>query len=125
MAVSALAIDILRPLPRNQGVQIPGLLPAPRWVDGRALAANVAESYTFPTDSAGVIGRVFRITTDAALWINFHGTAAITASDITDGTASIRLLSHLEPSLIVAPVGATLVSMIAAATCIVSIEVWA
>lgn len=125
MAVS-LSIDVLRGVPRNLGVQIPELHPAARWVDARVLAANVAETYTFPTDASGHKGKFFCLTSSAGpVYVDFHGTAVAPSGDVTDGTASILLNPQLEPVWIVAPDGATSMSVACGSTCILTIQAFA
>jgi hypothetical protein len=125
---ASLAIDVLRGIPRNLGVQIPALHPAARWVDARVLAANTAEAYTLPTDpgAGGKKGKFFCITSSVGpVYIDFHGTAAAPSGDVTDGTSAILIHPELEPVWIVAPDGATVMSVVCGAICIVTFQVFA
>lgn len=111
----------LVPVPRNQGVQVPAALPAATWVDSRVLAAGVAESYAVPDD--GVMLGINAST--GPLYINFNDTAVIPIADVNDGTSSIMLRTDAgSPFIIAAPSATSTLSMICAAACVVTIEVW-
>jgi hypothetical protein len=119
-------IDRLRPVVRQQGTQIPNLIPTSRWIDSRALAAGVSEPYAIPTDAAGAKAAILGISATAGpIYINFAGTATVVNADVSDGTASIMLRTDAGGSyLISVPPGATSMSLICAATSVVSIEAW-
>jgi hypothetical protein len=119
-------IDTLRPVTRQQGTQIPNLSPTARWIDSVSLAAGVAETYTLPTDSLSSKGEILGISaTDGPLYGNFAGTAAVNASDIVNGTASLMFRTDAGASyLLTVPIGATALSLICANACVVTIEVW-
>lgn len=120
-------VDRIVPLPRNQGVQIPGVVNAANWCDAVVLAANTAESYTLPTDASGNLARIIGITASGSspLYINFNATAAIPIADTTDGTAPALLRTDQGHSyLISVPAGATDLSIISAAVGVVIIECW-
>lgn len=125
MAVST-AIDILRGVPRNLGVQIPELHPVARWIDARVLGAGTAEAYTLPTDSDGKKGKFLCLTASAGpVYIDFKTTSVAPSGDVTDGSAALLTNPQLEPVWIVAPDGATTMSVVCGATCVLSIQVFA
>lgn len=67
-------------------------LPAPLYIDARALSANTEEAHTKP---AGAVW-LWIINTDGtnAVWCRFDGSAAaIPAADIVDGSGSLPVLS--------------------------------
>lgn len=120
----AATIRRLVPVPRNQGIQIPGLLPISQWIDALALAAAVAQSYTLPTDAADNRGDILRITCNAGpIYINFAGTAAVPGA-VTNGTASIMLRTDLGPVLLVAPLSNATLSVFSPSAAVATIEVW-
>lgn len=113
-------IDVLRPVTRQQGAQIPGLLPTSRWIDAFALAAGVAEAYTLPA------GSILRLRANVGpVYANFNGAASV-PTDTVDGTASICLQPQLEPVLLTVPEAATALSLICPTVggAVVTIEVW-
>lgn len=115
----------LQPVPRNQGVQVPGLLPTGTWIDARVLAAGAAESYTLPTDADGNKGIMLRLNSNAGpLYINFNGTAVVPVADVIDGTSSIILRTDLGPVLLAAPHAADTLSIFSPSAAIVTIEAW-
>lgn len=113
-----------------QGAQAPGnfvippdipmrypsnIRPAPSYIDVRSLAAGVAESHTFPSNTRFVI---FSSTCD--WYANPNGTAAVPAADVTDGTGS-----ELNPAAYYwnSPPGSAF-SMISASACTVTMAVY-
>lgn len=87
--------------------------PAASYVDARALAANVAEVWTAPASTRYVI---------FASTCNFYAkpnAAATVPGDTTDGTAST-----LNPTAWYFNVPVTTIGVIAAETCIVTIEAY-
>lgn len=118
-------VSRLTPVPRNQGVQVPGLWPAATWIDARVLAAGVAESYTIPADASGNKGTMLRINSNAGpLYVNFNGTAVVPVGDVNDGTSSIILRTDIGPVLIVAPLSTAVLSMLSPGASIVTLEAW-
>lgn len=119
-------ISPMVPVPRNQGIQVPGLLPMANWVDCIVLTAGVAGSYTLPTDaqSPAQKGMILRLTSNSGpVYLNFNGAAAV-ATAKTDGTSSVMLHTDLESLFIVAPSFSQTLSLICASNAIVTIEVW-
>jgi hypothetical protein len=122
----AVAIDRLVPLPRNQGIQIPDVVNASRWVDSLALSAGTAKSYTLRTDASGNKARILRVCTSAGpVYYNCFATAVIPTTDTTDGSSATQLAGLNGGTFISAPVGCTAISFICAGACIVTIESWA
>jgi len=120
-------ISRLVPIPRNQGIQIPGVLNTATWIDARVLAAGVAESYTLPTDAQTPAqhATLLRINANAGpIFVNFNGTAAVPGADVTNGTSSIMLRTDLGPVLLAAPHATDTLSIISPSACIVTIEAW-
>lgn len=120
-------INRLVPLPRNQGVQIPGVVNAANWCDAVVLAAATAESYTLPTDANGARATIIGITATGAspLWFNYDTTAVIPVADTVNGSAPSLLRTDLGFSyLISVPAGTTAISIISAAIAIIAIECW-
>lgn len=121
------SINRLVPLPRNQGVQIPGVVNAANWVDAVVLATNTAESYTLPTDANGNRATIIGITGTGTnpLWVNFDTTAVIPIADTTDGSApSLLRIDQGFSYLISVPAGTTALSFICAGISIIVIECW-
>lgn len=91
------------------------------WVDARSLAAGVNESYTLPTPPVGE--KVCIISPSTDLYIRPGGVAVVTASDITDGTASILLpagtgrMFYFDGEIVS-------LGLIAPANCLVQFEWW-
>ncbi len=81
--------------------------PAPTYVDARVLAANVSETHTVP---AG--GRFVLFSADCNFYAKVGASAAVPAADVTDGTGSEQ-----NPAAWLLPVGTTQITLIAAATC--------
>lgn len=112
-------------VPRNQGVQVPGLLPTADWCDSRSLAAGVAELIAPPSDADDNRATIFRINSTAGpLYINWRATATVPAADTTNGASSIMIHSELGAVLVSAPDAALSLSIICAADSIVTIEAW-
>ena len=65
-------------------------LEVPQWIDAKALAAGVAETYTVPTDVTFVI-----LSGTQPFYINVNGVAAV-PGDTSDGTASLYVPSGAE-----------------------------
>ncbi len=123
----AASINRLVPLPRNQGIQIPGIVNAANWVDAVVLAANTAETYTLPTDAGGNVCTIVGITATGTtpLWLNFDTTAAIPVADTTSGAAPSLLRTDQGFSyLISVPAGTTGISIISSGVCVVAVECW-
>lgn len=78
-------------------------------IDARVLAANTAEAHTVPTGATHV---VFSGTAD--FYVNYGGTAAVPAADVTNGSAS-----ELNPMAREIR-GITSLGLISASTCIVT-----
>ncbi len=127
MAGTALSIDVLRPAVRNQGIQIPNLLPCARWIDAVVLTANAAKLYTFPVDANGRTGTVFSITATAGpLFFNFRATASITGTDVLTGASSGLIHTDSGADLLLAiPPGAVSVSFICGSNATVYLQVFA
>lgn len=88
------------------------------FVDARVLAANTAERHTLPAGAAFV-----SFSADGDFYVRFGNNAvnaAVPAADVTDGSAST-----LNPGVRRIPADATHVSIIAAATRVVTLEFWA
>lgn len=121
------SINRLVPLPRNQGVQIPGVVNAANWVDAVVLGVATAESYTLPTDASGNRATIIGITATGAspLWLNYDGVAVVPVADTTNGAAPSLLRTDLGFSyLISVPAGTIAISIISAAAAIIAIECW-
>jgi hypothetical protein len=119
------SITPLRPIARQQGVQIPHLLSAPDWCNATTLAPGVAHAFTPPTDSAGNLATIFRInSTDSPLYLNFNGTAVAPTVNVTNGSASIIVHSKRHPAIIAAPVATDTLSVLCASAATVTVEAW-
>jgi hypothetical protein len=117
-------IDRLRPITRQQGIQIPDIVSGSRWIDAVALSANTAASYTLPTDAAGQKATLLRVSSTAGpIYLNWNGTATIPTS-VSDGTASAIIHSDLEGVFVAAPLSSDTLSLICASTSKVTIEAW-
>jgi hypothetical protein len=118
-------ITRLVPLARQQGTQIPSVLPTADWCDSRSLAANTAEAITPPVDADGNKATIFRINASAGpLYINFNATAVIPTTDTTNGTSAIMIHAELAPVIVVAPLATDTLSIICGANSIVTLEAW-
>src|SRR5215467_13516410 len=120
-------INRMVPVTRNQGVQVPGLVPIATWIDCLVLVAGAAQSYTLAQDgqTPKVRGIIYRLTANAGpLYINFNGTAAVPTAK-TDGTSSIMVRTDLGPAFLVMPDFADTLSIISPSAAIVTIEAWA
>jgi len=84
------------------------------YVAARVLAATTAEVHTIPTGAKNV-----RFTGTVPFFINFGAAAAIPAADITDGTASLLILTG---RIFAIPSGVTTIGLIASANCTVTME---
>ncbi len=84
------------------------------YMDARVLAATTAKVHTIPAGARSV-----RFTGTIPFWINFGGAAVIPAADVTDGTASILILTD---RLYAIPATATTIGIIASAICTVTME---
>jgi D-arabinose 1-dehydrogenase-like Zn-dependent alcohol dehydrogenase len=102
-------VNELKPITRG-GQGLIGLNVA-RYVNARVLAASTAESLAVPAGARYVL-----LTANADFWADFTTTAAIPATDITDGSSPL-----LNPSLR-ALEGTTTISVISATVCIVTAE---
>jgi hypothetical protein len=83
----------------------------PSYVDARVLAANVAETHTPPSVARYVIFSA----TCAAFYARLGASVAVPAADVTDGSGS-----ELNPSGYWLPPGTTQISVIAPATCVLT-----
>jgi hypothetical protein len=123
----AASIRRMVPVTRNQGVQVPGLLPIAQWIDALVLVANAAQSYTLPTDTTqtpNVKGTILRLTANAGpLYINFAGTAAVPGA-ITNGSSSVMLRTDLGSVMLVVPHSTDTLSIISPNAAVVTIEAW-
>ena len=81
------------------------------YIDARVLAANVAEVHTVPAGAQ----RVFFSGT-ADFYVNFSGAAAVPATDVTDGSAS--LLNPTARSI----AGVGTIGIISPCACVVTME---
>jgi hypothetical protein len=119
-------ITRLGPIPRQQGLAIPGAVVPPRWVDAHTIAVGVAETYTLPTDAAGRKASILRLTcTSGILYVKWDGAATIPAADVTNGTASFLVAANQRRRFLAAPSSAYALSFItSAATAAVIIEAW-
>lgn len=90
---------------------------APDHVDARVLAATTAESHTIPAGAKYV-----RLTGTVAFYMKFGGTAAIPASDITNGSSSILVSPTCCPATYQIPEGVTTIGLIASAICVITME---
>ena len=129
MVASTPVITRLVSIPRQQGVQVPGLLNSAQWIDARVLAAGVAENYPLPTDAQTPAqkGTILRFTCNAGpIYVNINGAAAaVPAGDVTDGSASIMLRTDLGSVLMTVPSPRLAnISIISPSDAIVTIEVW-
>ena len=115
-------VRTLRALPRNQGVQIPNLVPNAEWVDALVLVAATAQTYALPTGA--LILRINALAGD--IWVNFAGTAAAPGANITTGLSSILLKTSAGPQFLVVPGGPNRAnpSFLSTPGTTISIEVW-
>ena len=58
------------------------------WVDCRVLAASTAEVHTVPTGAKYVL-----VSTTGNAYINFGAAAAVSAADVTNGSASVLVVN--------------------------------
>lgn len=118
------AITRLVPVARQQGTQIPGLLPTADWCDSRVLAANTAEAIT-PPSAAGARATIFRLNaTVGPIYIDFNKTAVVPTGDTTDGSSAIMIHPELQPVLIFAPLSTDTLSVICGAITTITLEAW-
>lgn len=118
-------IQRLRPVPRQQGIQIPNVLPTADWCDSRSLAANTAELIAPPVDVDGNKATIFRLNSTAGpLYVNFNATATVPSADTTNGTSSIMIHCELQPVIITALQATESLSIICGSNSIVTIEAW-
>lgn len=117
-------IDRLRPIARQQGLQIPDIVGGSRWIDAVALSANTHAEYTLPVDSGGRKASMLRLAATAGpIYINWNGNAAIPTT-VTDGTASSIIHPDLREVFVAAPLSTDTLSLICASTSKVTIEAW-
>lgn len=122
--VATPVIDRLRPIPRQQGIQVPDVVSASRWIDAIALSASTAASYTLPVDADGNKATLLRLSSTAGpIYFNWNGTAAIPTT-VTDGTASAIIHPDLQGEFVVAPLSTDTLSLICASSAKVTIEAW-
>lgn len=118
-------ITRLMPVTRQQGTQIPNLLPTADWCDSKSLAGGVAELYSLPTDANGNKATILRINSTAGpLYVNWNATAVVPSTDTTNGQSAIMTHTELQPVLLAAPNAVDDLSIICAANSIVTIEAW-
>lgn len=96
-----------------------------RWIDNLVLAANTAKTYSLTTlrSNAGLpAGQpLFLIfAADGSFWTDYNGTAAIPSGDVTDGSGS-----EFGPNQRYFDKSVTSISLISAAGCNLSIQVFA
>lgn len=103
---------------RNQGQPIQQFIAAPTWVDILAVSSTHAE-YTLPTGAS--ILRLTPLSAALPAYGNFNGNAAAPSTGVTDGSASFPVISQ---TTLVAPVNTEKLSLIAAGSSYVVIEVW-
>lgn len=115
----AARITRLVPLPRNQGVVLPDVLPAASWCDSLVLA-GAAESYTIKGTKPDR-GAILRICATAVIYYNFNATAVVPIADTTDGSSAVMLPANT-PRLLSFPLTSETLSIIGTAT--VTIEAW-
>jgi hypothetical protein len=89
-------------------------------VDAIDAAGAGAVTYPYPT------GAVFlRITsTEGPLYVNFNGTAAPPAANVTNGSASQMILSHLRSILLPIPNTSLPLSIYTGVANTITIEAW-
>lgn len=120
----AASITRLRPVARQQGDHIPGLLPIAQWIDCVVLVGGAPQSYTLPTDGTNK-GTILRITANAGpIYGNFAAAAAVPVANVV-GASSFMLRTDTGSALLAAPspVPATL-SLFSPVDTIVTIEAW-
>jgi hypothetical protein len=126
----AQSIQRLVPVARNQGVQVPNLIPLSEWCDSIVLAAAAAYSYVLKQDGLAPVvdGALLRINAAAAarpLYVNPTGVAVVPTATTTNGTSSILLQeAGQDPVLLAMPAGQTTLSLISTAGGVVTIEAW-
>lgn len=118
-------IQRIMPVPRNQGVQVPSLLPLADWADSLVLAGGAAESYAVKSDASGNKGVMLRINASVGpLYINANGAATVPVADTTDGSASILIHAELGAILLALPSATDTLSVICPSASVVTIEAW-
>lgn len=93
----------------------------PAYISARALSANTAESITIPTNTPGDLQKVayVRIAGTVDFYYSFSGVATVPV-DTDDGTACELIKAQGDAEWLMIPSGATALSVIAAATAIVT-----
>lgn len=115
--MAAPALSRLNHVLRNQGQPITNFTTAPTWVDVVALTGGAAKSYTVPAGAT-----MLRLTpTVIPTYGNFNSTAAAPTVDKTDGSGSFPVGGQ---TYMVAPSAGSTLSLICAADCKVTVEVW-
>jgi len=115
----AVVVGTLFPLIRSPGVgdHFSDFLSAPTWVDVVSITAGAAANYTL-----AVGANIFRLTpTVIPCYGNFNGAAAAPTAGVVNGTASFPVGGQ---TYLLRPPGVTALSLICAAACLVTIEVW-
>ena len=115
----AVVIGTLYPLLRSPsfGPSYSDFLSAPTWVDVVSLGAGAAGSYTLPAGSS-----IYRLTpTVIPTYGNLNGAAVVPTAGVINGTASFPVGGQ---TYLLRPPGVTALSLICAAACLVTIEVW-
>lgn len=85
----------------------------PQHTDAVVLSANTAKTYTIPTGA-----RYALFSANADFYVDYSGTAAVPAEDVTDGSAG-----EMNPVLRSVD-GLTSISIVSASSCIVTISVY-
>ncbi len=119
-------ITRIRPVRRQDGIQVPRLVSPAEWIDTFVLAQNVVETYTLPTDADGNRATILRFSTsNTNLFVKWDGVASV-PGDVNDGTASICVPATSVRKFLAAPNAAYTLSLISsnAAGNTVTIEAW-
>jgi hypothetical protein len=112
------------------GVAMPPQIPPSSWVDALVLAANVAQSYTIPVDTAGKRAVLLRLTgslnkaqSATDLYFNCYGTAAAPTVNVLNGTASTEMIGP--EAWVAVDTDVTAISFLSTAAGSITIEAWA
>jgi hypothetical protein len=124
------SIQRMVPVARNQGVQVPNLIPLSEWCDSLLLVANTAQSYTLKQGQLaplqdGALLRINAVSTARPLYVDPTKVAVIPTATTTNGASAVLLQDvNQEPVLLAMPAGQTVLSLISTAGGIVTIEAW-
>jgi hypothetical protein len=124
------SIQRLVPVARNQGVQVPNLIPLSEWCDSLLLVANTAQSYVLKQGQLAPVvdGALLRVNAAAGcrpLYVDPTKAAVIPTATTTNGASAVLLQDvNQEPVLLAMPAGQTTLSLISTAGGIVTIEAW-